>query len=59
MMVWRLYVKGECVGTYGDGLAAMSLALRDMSKWINAGYSAEDCDIRHEEYTKGDVNYDD
>lgn len=56
MLVWRLYVKGECVGTYGEGPLAMSLALRAMSTWFEAGYSAEDCEIRHEEYNKEEVS---
>lgn len=50
MKVYRLYVDGECVGTFGDGTAAMAAALRASDEWLNAGYT--DVDIRHENYEK-------
>ena len=50
MMVWRLYVDGECVGTYGDGLLAQSMAIAACQDWFAAGYTAEQVDVKHEEF---------
>jgi len=50
MKTWRLYVNGECMGSYGDGPAAMSMAIRAMQDWFAAGYTAEQCDVKHEEF---------
>lgn len=46
MKVWRLYVEDECVGTYGDCRSAI-LAMQD---WFSCGYTAEQCEVKHEEY---------
>lgn len=46
--VYRLYVDDECVGTYGDGSAAMVLALRDANKWLSFGY--KNIDIKREAF---------
>lgn len=50
MKVYRLYVSGECVGTYGDGPAARMMAMLAMGDWFKAGYTAEQCEVRYEEY---------
>lgn len=50
MKVWRLYVNDECVGTYGDGSKAMSMAIIAMQDWFSYGYTAEQCEMKHEEY---------
>lgn len=50
MMVWRLYVNCECVQTFGDGRAALHMAMVAMCEWFKCGYTAEQCEIRHEEY---------
>ena len=39
MKVWRLYVDGEVVGTYGDGPAARTMALMAMGEWFSCGYT--------------------
>lgn len=53
MKVWRLYVDGKCRGTYGDGLAAMRMAMADCANWYADGYTAEQVEVKHEEYSKG------
>lgn len=50
MKVYRLYVKGECVGTYGEGDAAHTMAMAEKIKWIEAGYLLSEIEIRHEGY---------
>ena len=50
MKVWRLYVDGEVVGTYGEGPAARTTAMFAMGEWFSAGYDADRCEVRHEEY---------
>lgn len=50
MMVWRLYVDGECAQTFGDGTLAMSMAYNAIGEWFKCGYTAEQCEIRHEKY---------
>lgn len=50
MKVWRLYVKGECVGTFGEGRAALTMAMQAMGAWFAAGYTSDDCEVKHEEY---------
>lgn len=50
MKVWRLYVDGEVVGTYGDGPAARTMAMLAMGEWFGAGYDADRCEVRHEDY---------
>ena len=50
MKVYRLYVNGECAGTYGDGPAARMAAIFAMSDWFAVGYTAEQCEIRYEEF---------
>lgn len=50
MKVWRLYVDGEVVGTYGEGPAARTTAMLAMGEWFSAGYDADRCEVRHEEY---------
>lgn len=50
MKVWRLYVDGEAVGTYGDGPAARTMAMLAMGEWFGAGYDADRCEVRHEDY---------
>ena len=49
-MVWRLYVNGECVQTFGDGEAALNMAMFTMGEWFKCGYTAEQCEIKHEKY---------
>lgn len=46
--VYRLYVDGECVGTYGDCSAAMALALNDADKWLSFCYKG--IDIKREAF---------
>ncbi len=55
MKVYRLYVDGECVGTYGDGPAARTMAMLAMGDWFDAGYDADRCKIRYEEYQEVSV----
>lgn len=50
ILVYRLYVNGECVQTFGEGPAARTMALLAMGDWFAAGYKAEQCEIRHEEF---------
>lgn len=50
MKVYRLYVDGECAGTYGDGPAARTMAYMAMGDWFKAGYTLEQCEVRYEEY---------
>ena len=50
MKVYRLYVKGDCKGTYGDGPAARMEAMFAMADWFACGYTADECEIRYEEY---------
>lgn len=50
MMVWRLYVNGECARTYGDGPAALTMAVADCQIWFAAGYTAEQVKVKHEEF---------
>ena len=49
-MVWRLYVNGECVQTFGDGNGALTRAMVTMGEWFKCGYTAEQCEIKHEKY---------
>ena len=49
-MVWRLYVNGECVQTFGEGEAALDMAMITMGEWFKYGYTAEQCEIKHEKY---------
>ena len=49
-MVWRLYVNGECVQTFGDGVSALDMAMFTMGEWFKCGYTAEQCEIKHEKY---------
>lgn len=49
VLVYRLYINGECVGTYGEGPAARRMAMFAMGDWFAAGYTAEQCEVRHEE----------
>ena len=46
MEVYRLYVKGECVSTHGDHFSGVIA----MNKWFAAGYTAEDCDLKKENF---------
>lgn len=46
MTVYRLYVKGEIVGTYGT----RALATMAMGEWFTNGYKGEDCEVKAEEY---------
>ena len=48
--VYRLYVKGECVETFGSGEAAKMDAMLSMGNWFSAGYTSDDCEIRLEDY---------
>lgn len=50
MKTWRLYVDGECVGTYGDGTLAMRIAISTMQEWLSAGYTSEQCEVKYEEF---------
>lgn len=50
MLTWRLYVNNECVGTYGEGSVAMSEAIRAMGEWFADGYTAEQVELKHEEF---------
>ena len=50
MKVWRLYVDDNVAGTYGEGSAALTMAMLDMGELFSAGYDADRCEIRHEEY---------
>ena len=49
-MVWRLYVNGECVQTFGEGGAALTMATFTMIEWFKCGYTPEQCEIKHEKY---------
>ena len=49
-MVWRLYVNGECVQMFGDGEAALDMAMITMGEWFKYWYTAVQCEIKHEKY---------
>ena len=46
MKCFRLYVDGECVGTYFNKLQALFV----MGDWFGAGYGADRVDLKMEEY---------
>lgn len=50
MLVWRLYVNGECARTFGDGPLAQTLAIAECQKWFEVGYTAEQVEVKHEEF---------
>lgn len=46
MKCFRLYVDGECVGTYFNKTQALFV----MGDWFAAGYSADRVELKTEEY---------
>ena len=43
---YRLYAKGECVGTYFNRTQALFV----MGDWFSAGYTADDMELKTENY---------
>lgn len=50
MKVYRLYVNGECVQTFGDGRSCLTMAYLAMGEWFKCGYTSEQCEVRYENY---------